>query len=1509
MWKWVKRLVVSLVVLTIAATLFVVIAARTAWGRNLVRSEVEASLAKTFPGGAKIGRIDGNLLGAFTVHDIELRDLDGRVAIKIGKLEAEVELQPLLRKRAVIETAIAEDVLIAIGKAKLVAPPDPADTEPSKWTVELPAVEVRNGTLEIDKGYPVALDQIALTGELAIPAGEPLAAKLKASGTWRERAQRLELSGTVEVGTAVTIETTGTLGGATFSATKLVIDPVQPSGRVELAATVAQVATFVPGVELPADASLVIDADVAPLGELGSQLSVTGNLGDAKLTGAIRADLVALSARGFIGVGATDLGKLTKNRVRGRGESAFAISADRDGARGIVSVRGKLDDYPVGSATLFIDATFKPNKDRVLATKDGPIQATGTATITALATTEGNVRSATTAVGAWSRTATMTHAWLDQGRTVAVATDLAPVTKSKVTATGRELRADVELTKQSTLYPVVDVQVKGTARGSGVRYDRAAVATAFASFNGKAVGRRITAWGTGNARGIANAGTAVGDADVEGRLLEDGRIWSKVTARPVAADLVAVAEGHVTLGDKTIDIAIGDHKITPKVGAVWAGKGGAVKITEQTIVVDNFTTGNSDGSARVDAKLGRTNGNIDTAITATRLPASAVHPTYRGTASGKVTLKRRGRRWDGDGVYVTEQLYFVPDVPILDGNGTFTLRGRDLKLDAKTSNPRVGEVRLTIDVEGPRDVTDPIAWRRLERTAIRVATITIDKVDLGTVVSSGGIIDGKLDLAGNETTGKLKITKVETPVGTAEGELVVTSFLGKHINASGNARVTDLGEGNLVVQVKLPDHPFDPVAWKQLGRNALLAFSTTFDNIAVDAKKLAKLGVEAPYEGKASVNVRIGPGATVGNVAVIGKTIVGGVLIAPIDVHVFARTDDKGTTGHACVVRVGVVCPEDTDGIASATAGPKLIHIENVTVPVTFEKWLSAPKSALAAPLAGTLTIPKQSAPALLAMFGRDEFLPTKGTAEGKIVVGGTLGKPTAVGDITMKNLAVYSEIGGRDIPELVELVLSGTWDGRIADIKVTANERHGGTLLATTTIEPTNLGDARAKLEAKDFELAPLAAFLPGELAASSGRLKGDATVEGFDFATSKIRGELLLTKGYIPITPIVGTLRDGTATLKAKDAGITLDAQGLLNTCRDPAKPNCVENVTLTAKAPHDLATLTATLDVKKISPLAEIEPLLDGLVEMDLARNGRDWTGVITVRDGYVFVPPSVGDDLLAAGLPDDVYFVDQKPAPESAFRTARRVTKSWLRAKVNILSTRIEVEEYGVVASVKSRDLELIVGDTIGLEGKIVVEYGVADDVFGRQYRIRENEIVRFDGTIDPEIALYMTHQFPDLLLTMSVTGRLSDKKFPNPHFESDQGNRYDESELFGFFLGGAPGGTSDSTTAAKEASISAGTSVLSQAIAKRVKNFMPKRLKLDVIKCEPGTSGGGASCTLGKRFLDGKLYIAYKRRLAALPNENADEGQAQYYLSKEVYLEGVGGSSNIIGADLLWRRRW
>ncbi len=1483
--RWVRRILLGTLVLTVVLVGIALIVVHTDWGRERIRRKLESTLNDSFPGGATIGKLEGSVFGALVIRDLEIRSLDGKPAITIKTLRAELALAPLFHKTARVDTLTAEDVTMTVGDSPLTRPPDdtpvtisePAGTASgSAWSIELVELGVHRGTLStVTPRGPLTLDDVEIEGDLALPAGAEMRASVKVHGMWRERKLPVDLVASVQLGTSITVPLANvSVGGVKISATALSVVPGHPVGTVTIEGSAAAVAAIEPTLVLPADARITIVAN-------GPQLELEGVFGTARLQGQVRIDRASRSASGIIGATGIDVASLTHGRSLGSGELSVAFEANRTSARGVLALHGHYGDLPAGDATVHFDAQLEH------------------ADVVVLATSVGEARVVIRSSLRWHDR----EVDVESARLVAAVDDVALLSDGRIALHG-PVRADISVVRKGTLAPALDLKLAGRVNGKRVRFEDIGIGALDAVFGASATTAHVIANGNATITNVTSRGKAVGTARIQADYKADGRIVAQVHAVPSAAAVALDLGATVTLGD-VVEIALGKHVVQPVKGATWRGAGGHVSISDRRIRVTGVTTTNGDGKLELAADVDRLGGALQANVVATQIPATIVDPSFHGSVSGTLAVKRQGVRWDGSGDFSASGLSFRPDVPALDGRIQLGLENRHVHVDAEASNPTIGRARFELAFDGPQNVIDVLAWRSLDRPAVTRATLTVDHVNLLTVSPTGGVIDGKVLIAGAETTGSVEVKNVQSPIGNVEGK-VSFSPLGRDLFASWHAKVSELGEANVGVRIAFPDRPFDPAAWESLGRGAVRSLTASFDDLAIDPARLAKLGIKSSLRGHANLQLAVGSSAAEATLTVNAKGIEGGRLARPIDVHVTATTSSSGTTASACVGRTpgkgeAIGACSDEGGLAVANAPHPLLELVDVRAPVTFTQWLVATKTALAAPITGRLVIPVQDAPALFAIFGRHDFV--AGKLDGSATLDGTIGNPTGSARFTARDMKLSSTIAGRMIPTLTVLQLDAKWLGTEGVITLAAEESNKGKLRASITGRPDKLSTIVAGLGAENLDLAPIAAFLPGALAAASGTLRGALKIESLDAATRTIRGDLHLREGNVPIAPIIGTLRGAEADLVMIDRGITLKAKGALGSSRIP-------NVILDVRLPNDLSTLDGTLTLSKVAPLAEIEPILDGTVEAKLRRadpKSWRWSGDLTVRNARVFVPPSKGDDLLDADVPDDIYDVEEPPDTKLGLANAREPVVTWLDANVIILSTPIEVEEYGVRGSIRSRDLTIAVGDTIGLRGKIVVEYGIADDIFGRQYQIEPTEAVSFDGTIDPEIDVRLVHEFPSLVLTAIIEGRLSDPEFPTLDFEANPRGKYTRDQLFAFFAGADPEG--ESTSQARDAATGAGASVLSGVLSKRLKKVLPKQLKLDVIKCEPGSSAASSSCTFGRWFFDQKLYVALKRRIEARPDENTEDLQGQYYLSREWILEGVGGDRNHDGVDLLWRRRW
>src|SRR5690606_4749075 len=106
----------------------------------------------------------------------------------------------------------------------------------------------------------------------------------------------------------------------------------------------------------------------------------------------------------------------------------------------------------------------------------------------------------------------------------------------------------------------------------------------------------------------------------------------------------------------------------------------------------------------------------------------------------------------------------------------------------------------------------------------------------------------------------------------------------------------------------------------------------------------------------------------------------------------------------------------------------------------------------------------------------------------GRIAIGGTLGTPTGEARIALSQLALARRVPGKPAPPPADLVIDARWGGAAGRITVTGRSG-GGSVIATAEGAPADPAKILGSLTATDFDLAPLAALLPGELAAIEGK------------------------------------------------------------------------------------------------------------------------------------------------------------------------------------------------------------------------------------------------------------------------------------------------------------------------------------------------------------------------------------------------------------------------------------
>ncbi len=202
-WRWVRRIVLTVLLLIVLGAGSVLLALHTDWGRDKLRAQIEARLKPYFPAGARIGRLDGSVLGDFTLHDIELIDREGRKAVTIRKVTINVELSAYFDGEYRVEQLVVDGVRVALHQQGREPPnvatmfqPNP-DPLPADVIIEHLAVRDADITIEKD-GRVDHLDDLTVDSAVFLAREGPFATEVRLSARWREREAPVTLSAALQ---------------------------------------------------------------------------------------------------------------------------------------------------------------------------------------------------------------------------------------------------------------------------------------------------------------------------------------------------------------------------------------------------------------------------------------------------------------------------------------------------------------------------------------------------------------------------------------------------------------------------------------------------------------------------------------------------------------------------------------------------------------------------------------------------------------------------------------------------------------------------------------------------------------------------------------------------------------------------------------------------------------------------------------------------------------------------------------------------------------------------------------------------------------------------------------------------------------------------------------------------------------------------------------------------------------------------------------------------------------
>ena len=219
----------------------------------------------------------------------------------------------------------------------------------------------------------------------------------------------------------------------------------------------------------------------------------------------------------------------------------------------------------------------------------------------------------------------------------------------------------------------------------------------------------------------------------------------------------------------------------------------------------------------------------------------------------------------------------------------------------------------------------------------------------------------------------------------------------------------------------------------------------------------------------------------------------------------------------------------------------------------------------------------------------------------------------------------------------------------------------------------------------------------------------------------------------------------------------------------------------------------------------------------------------------------------------------------------------------------------------------------VGSEVEIFGQVLVKRGRID-AFGRRFDLKGDTTLEFGGQPDRPI-LDVTAQYQNDVENITV---LLTAKGPLDHLAIDvtSPNRPDlsRSQLFTLIITGhlqfgdsGSSGGSTGSAAANEAS-----ALIAGAIAGGLQKTLAKRLPLDVLTIDPGSSGGltGTQFEAG-RYVTDRLYVGYVGRIGADPTryQNKNAVHIEYQLGSRWEFAGEYGDVGTGSADIMWKKSY
>ncbi|MBK9030631.1 MAG: translocation/assembly module TamB domain-containing protein [Myxococcales bacterium] len=1414
--RWCKRVVLAALAVVAIAIVATLVVLHTDWGRERLRRQVEAALAKSFPGGAHVGRLEGSVLGDLVLRDVELRDATGQPTVIARAVRVNLRYGALLHGELALETLVLDGIDLRVraigGEAPNVATLYQPSPEPGTWDIAVERLEVRAGAITIDRGAAGVdhLDDVTVTADVRLAAAGPLVAHGQVAAIWRERAgAALTASADVAVDAAGVVTVAHARIGverATITATAVRYGgPGAFEGQVRIVAPPGELARLVPEAALPA---LAVDLDVhaaaRPDGVV--ELRLGGGAGGATIDGTLAVRPQARRVDGTLELAAIDLARLSPGLPPSELAATMTLALASDpAALGLAAVTGTATLAGHGTVAqvaldqLGVTLEARAGAVTVAVTGRGPGPTAVTATGTVRATAEGYQ--------------------LDDGALTAAIGSIAAATRGAVPADGA---LDVALTGGGMLDgDRAHVDVRGTIDGRdlvvGVGRARTVALTVAAAGAPAALSGDVRLVASGlrwDRRPLPSVTvTARGPLDARGPIAV--QLEARDRARAVAASVGATVVRTGAGDDGRTRVGLGRYRIATA-GVELVGAGGELVVAPARLTVRGVRARAAGGAIAIDGEVGLGPGLARRAGTVTitdvdlaRLRGLPGVPAIaRGVIAGRATLRQRGRAVTGEVAVTGLGVVVAAGAQPIELAVTAEVSPRTVTLALDGRGPDVGALTVAATVTPPRRLDDLAGWRRLERAAVRAVRIEADALDLGAIARLTG--------------GPATVTGTIATTVTADPDRAELAIRGRGLAMTGapapldldvtvirdgaapaqiqvDAVLRGLGTAHVAGAVRAPARPFDLTAWRALDVTAVDGLTATLDDVTIDAALARALGQER-LRGTVGGAVTASAGLRTVEVRVDARDLIGGPLTAPVTVTAVAHADGRGLDA---TVDLGL-------------AGRPLATVA-ATAPTTLPELLAGTASLRTLPLHGTIALRERDVATIARALGQPTRISGRVSGAGDLT--GTLDAPVATAALVVTDLgARAARGGGRARGGLRQLDVDLRYQPGALHGEVRGRQDDGGALDLTVDLDPAEVASARASIGARRFQVAPLARLAPTLLLGVRGVLDADLQLRGGTRDRALLVGVAQVSGVQVPLADTIGTLRDGTidATFAAGSAHVT--AAGAVEAGRVELEVSAV----LAGLVPR---TLSIDVGVRALTMITSLAPKLDGDLHVELDMTQPRWTATARVRDGTVDISEGGGRALHPAGAPLDLVFTTDTSVTAPLPLTRATVLRTWMgtRPTVPLLVLSLAIEPVAVV-SPRFRgdvggDLTVTVGaDGAAVDGTIAVARGTVL-VLERRYDIRRAQLV-FDGALDPLLDVEIEYQFPQLVLQVRV-----DQRYSKPRVRlASVPDKYTEGQLLAFLMGGSPTSAGNETVdAATGVAASVAASVVGASCTRRCRS--------------------------------------------------------------------------------------